>query len=335
MGRNTTADKTPLLDDAEQNIGNSAIVQPQAGSAGTVIPQIIKDRIIQLQGGSAAGQTTTVVMTASRIVGADNPSPGFPGPITGVIEFGNGGRSTKVEFDVPVGPFDGSINQASNAVEPQDGAVVVTVPTSVVRAYARYDNLLLAALLGTDPPISQAQAAGVVPVGPGGPLWCAIIPTPPPPPAPQSILVPPEPVMVKAMAAYFSKAVSKVYKTLNCYITSETTAPAVPPPDALPPVAIFINGTGAAQIAGYANYSFWVLPTLTKRVKILRFPDTTALDVLLHDGVRPVDYIEITAGTAPTIDIVGNQNIIGITTSTASHGSNKVSMLKLVCELGI
>lgn len=341
MGRNTTADKTPLLDDAEQNIGNSAIVQPQAGSAGTVIPQIIKDRIIQLQGGSAAGQTTTVVMTASRIVGADNPSPGFPGPITGVVEFGNGGRSTKVEFDVPVGPFDGSINQASNAVEPQDGAVVVTVPTSVVRAYARYDNLLLAPLLGTDPPISQAQAAGVVPVGPGGPLWCQVIPTPPPtiPLSPQSVLVPPEPVLVKAMAAYFSKAYSKVYKTLNCYLTSETNAtpppPVNPPSAALPPVPIFINGAGAAQIAGYADYSFWVLPTLTKRVKILRFPDTTALDVLLHDGVRPVDYIEITAGTAPTIDIIGNQNIIGITTSTASHGSNKVSMLKLVCEIGI
>ena len=331
MGRSTDADKKPLLEDADQNIGNSATIYPQSGDVGTVTPQILRDRILNLQAGSAAGQTTSIVMTASRIVGSDNPTPGFPGPITGVIEYGNGGRSTRLEFDIPVGPFAGSINQASNAVEPQDGAVIVTVPTGVVRAYARYDNLLLAPLLGTDPPISQAQAAGVAPIGPGGPLWCAIIPTPPPPPAPQSILIQSEPVLVKAMASYFSKAHSKVYKTLNCYLTSETSTPATPPSDALSPIAVNINGTGSAQIAGYPGYSFWVLPALTKKVKILRFPDTTALTVLLHDGIRPVDFINVVANvTAPEIEVVGSENIIGI-----SSGNDKVSLLKLVCELGI
>ena len=323
MGRNTDADKTPLLQDADQNIGNSATVQPQAGSIGTVIPQILRDRIVNLAGGSAAGQTTTVIMTASRIIGVENPNPGFPGPITGIIEYGNGGRSTKIEFDVPVGPFAGTINEATNAVEPQDGAVIVTVPTGIVRAYARYDNLLLAPLLGTTPPISQAEAAGVPVIGPGGPLLCA---NPLPPPV--NIIIPPEPVLVKAMVAYFSKAFSRVYKTLNCYLSTQTNAPA--------PTAIAITGTGSAQIAGFPNYAFWTLPSLTKKVKILRFPDTTALDVLLHDGVRPVDYIQVLGGvTAPEIKVVGNQNIIGITTNTASHGSANVSMLKIVCELGI
>ena len=221
MGRSTDADKKPLLEDADQNIGNSATIYPQSGDVGTVTPQILRDRILNLQAGSAAGQTTSIVMTASRIVGSDNPTPGFPGPITGVIEYGNGGRSTRLEFDIPVGPFAGSINQASNAVEPQDGAVIVTVPTGVVRAYARYDNLLLAPLIGSDPPISHAQLSGVPVIGPGGPLLCANSSPPP-----VNITVPAEPVLVKAMASYFSKAHSKVYKTLNCYISTETNAPA-------------------------------------------------------------------------------------------------------------
>jgi len=53
--------------------------------------------------------------------------------------------------------------------------------------------------------------------------------------------------------------------------------------------------------------------------------------VLLHDGVRPVDYIQIASGpTAPEIEIVGNESIIGITSSGA-----EVNMLKIVCEIGI
>ena len=222
MGRDTIADATPLLKAAEQNIGNSAILQPQAGLP-TVIPQTNPARILDLSGGSGAGQTTSIIFTATRLSqGADNPNPGFPGPITGILEFGNGGRFTRIEFDIPVGPFDGSLNVASNAVEPQDGMVIVQVPTGIVRAYARYDNLLLAPLLGTNPPMSAAQWNGTVPiVGPGGPVTVDN-PTPPP----TTVVVPSEPVLVKAMTAYFGKARSKVYKTLNCYISNEVAVPA-------------------------------------------------------------------------------------------------------------
>jgi hypothetical protein len=321
MGRNTDADKTPLLQNAEQNIGNSATILPQTGSGGVVIPQTNPQRILELSGGSAVGQTTTIVMTASRITGADNPYPGFPGPVTGVIEFGNGGRSTKIEFDVPVGPFQGYINQALPAVEPQDGIVVVTVPTGVLRVYARYDNLLVSPLLGTNPPQSHAQVSSVPFVGPGGPLFATNPGTPPP----VNILVPPEPVLVKAMVAYFTKPRAKVYKTLNCYLTYETFAP-VPAP-----VAINVGTPSVSQIAGYPNVAFWALPAFTKSVKILRFPGSTSLNVLLHDGVRPVDFITVPGGTtAPVIEVIGNENIIGITS-----GSQGVTMLKLVCEVGI
>jgi hypothetical protein len=206
MGRNTIADKKPLLDDAEQNIGNSSIIPPQGG-APTIVPQTNPARIIELSAGSAAGQTTSIIMTASRIAGPDNPFSGFPGPITGVIEFGNGGRFTKVEFDVPTGPYVGTIPPGgiSNAVEPQDGGVIITVPTGVLRVYARYDDQLLAPCLNHTPPVPWAVDRGVTVVGPGG--------------------QPSEPVLVKAMVGYFSKSRSKVYKTVYCYIGANGVAP--------------------------------------------------------------------------------------------------------------
>src|SRR5271157_1896161 len=151
-----------LLDNAEQNIGNSVVLQPQVGPGGplvpslTTIPETNPARILDLSGPSEKGQTTTVVMTAARILGAANPNPGLPGPITGIIEFGNGGRFSRIEFDIPIGPFAGSLTMASSAVEPQDGCAIVTVPTSVLRAYARYDNLLIAPVLGTGSPAYPA-----------------------------------------------------------------------------------------------------------------------------------------------------------------------------------
>ena len=327
MGRNTTADKTPLLENAEQNIGNSTTLLPQDGSSGVVIPQTNPPRLLNLTGGSAAGQTTTITMTVSRIVGAENPNPGFPGPVTGIIEFGNGGRFTRVEFDLAVGPFAGAINQATSAVEPQDGVVTVTVPTGVLRAYARYDNLLLAPLLGTNPPMSQAQVEGLSGtdiVGPGGPLF---VTNPADPTGQTHLSVPPEPVLVKAMAAYFTKPRAKVYKTLNCYLTFETEGTDL----THPPISVLIRGIPGGQVAGRPGYSFWALPPFTRSVKILRFPNTlNTLDVLIHDGVRPVDYFTIPANSAPVFDVVGNENIIGI-----NSNGNALSMLKLVCEIGI
>jgi len=174
-----------LLDtDADQNIGNSALLQPQQGAAATTIPNTNPDRILQLSGPSKRAQTTSIVFTASRVVGANNPNPGYAGPITGILEFGNGGRFTKVEFDVPLGPFLGTFQGAAAASEPQDGGVIVTVPTGVLRAYARYDNLLVQPLLGL-PTQSMAQNLKVPFVGPGGPIL---------PPAPPAQQAPAEPV---------------------------------------------------------------------------------------------------------------------------------------------
>jgi hypothetical protein len=245
----------------------------------------------------------------------DNPTGGFPGPVTGILEYGNGGRSTKIEFDLAVGPFTGALNIASPAIEPQDGITTVTVPTGGLRAYARYDNLLLAPLLGTNPPQSLAEISNVAIVGPGAPVTVSN------PVGGPDLSVQPEPVLVKAMAAYFQKPRAKTYKTIWCYCSNEIGAP---------PAVVVTNPPGGI-VAGYPGFAFWALPAFTRRVKVLRFPDTTALTVLLHNGIRPVDYIQIAANvTAPEIDVVGHENIIGITSANAA-----VTLLAVICEIGI
>jgi hypothetical protein len=132
--------------------------------------------------------------------------------------------------------------------------------------------------------------------------------------------VPAEPVLVQAMAAYFTKTRSKIYKTLNCYISPEITAPPT----------ITIGTPAVSDIALYPGYAFWCLPPFTRQVTVQRFPNTTGLNVLLHDNIRPTDYYAVAGGApSPTFDVRGNQSIIGIQ-STAP-----VNMLKLACEIGI
>jgi hypothetical protein len=315
MGRNTTADRTPLLMNADQNIGNSTVLVPlnpplnlpplPPSDCGTVIPQTNPARILDLPGGSAVGQTASVVFTASRIAGPDNPNPGFAGPVTGIVEFGNGGRFTRVEFDVPIGPFSGLIRQSSNAVEPQDGGTIITVPTGVLRCYARYDNLLISPVLNTDPPLSLSQLLSTTlpppPIqflGPGGPTG-------------RSFIIPAENLLVKAMAAYFTKPRSKVYKTNYLYVANINS-----------PTLINVN-----------TQQFFALPAFTKSVKVLRTPISAAVTIVLYDGVHTVDQISVVGGTTcPTIEVVGHECVIGLQSPLPA---DNYSLLALVCEIGI
>ena len=282
-----------LLDtDADQNIGNSALLQPQQGAAATTIPNTNPDRILQLSGPSKRAQTTSIVFTASRVVGANNPNPGYAGPITGILEFGNGGRFTKVEFDVPLGPFLGTFQGAAAASEPQDGGVIVTVPTGVLRAYARYDNLLIQPLLGTAG-LSMAQVLMVPFVGPGGPIL------------PPGNAAPAEPVLIKAMAAYYTRRSAKVYKTQYCYVGAPGT-----PSQVIPNITVCI-------------------PAFARSVKVLRNPITASLTLRLYDGINQLDEIAVASGPSPTIEIVGTETIINI------PPSDPINFLALCYEIGI
>jgi len=302
MGRESKEPAHLLDTDADQNIGNSTILQPQAGAA-TVIPETNPPRLLQLTGPSRRGQTTSIIFTASRIVGNDNPTPGYAGPITGVVEFGNGGRFTRVEVDVPIGPYLGTFQAASQASEPQDGGTIVTVPTGVLRTYCRYDNLLCQPNLNL-PTRSTAQILGVPFIGPGGPRTDT---TP--------VTVPAEPVLVKSMAAYFSRHFSRSYKTQYCYVGQ----PGIPPQ----PIAI-----------GQALYC---IPAHAKSVRVMRDPMTAALFVDLFDGINFMERYAIAGGpgviNSPLIPLVGNETVIEI--SSQAPPADAMIFLALVYEIGI
>jgi len=305
MGREIRESKHLLDTEAEQNIGNSAVLQPQVGPA-TTIPQNNPSRILDLTGPSQRGQTTSVIFTASRILGAG----GYAGPITGVIEFGNGGRFTRVEVDVPIGPYLGFFQGAQSASEPQDGGTIVSVPTGVLRAYCRYDNLLIQPGLGAAPYSFAEKRQLLTPpvsfIGPGGPHTDGLAP---------GTIVQPEPVMVKAMAAYFSRHFSRAYKTQYCYVGDNPGGVPIP----AQPIA-----------AGQAVYS---VPAFAKSLKVLRMPITAALDVNLYDGIQALDQVAIASGTAPILPLIGNENIVQIT--SAAPGPNSVTFLALCYEIGV
>ena len=140
---------TRLLDDVDQNIGNSSVFQPQAlppMQYFTAKPQSLTNnsRLLNLTSQSKSGQSITVVMTVARLVN----TPGWAGPITGIIEFGNGSVTTQIEFDIPFGPYIGTLEGTSQSEEPHDSGAVVQVPTGVVRAFVRYDNAFITPELG-------------------------------------------------------------------------------------------------------------------------------------------------------------------------------------------
>jgi len=305
MGRRE-GDFQHLLDtNADQNIGNSALLQPQPGSVATTIPATNPARILQLNGPSKTAQTVSIVFTASRVVGQDNPNPGYAGPITGILEFGNGGRFTKVEFDVPVGPFLGNFQGAAASSEPQDGGVIVTVPSGVLRAYARYDNLLIQPTLGL-PTQSTAQKLGVPFVGPGGP----VAPTSPSP-------APAEPVLVKAMAAYYTRHYAKAYKTQYCYVGSP--------------------GFIAQWMPSGQGKAVYCVPAFARTVKLLRWNSnlstSPSMTLQFYDGINFLEEVTIAAGAvSPTIDLVGNETIIQVVSTSPS---DTITFLALCYEIGI
>jgi hypothetical protein len=308
MGRQTHEPKHLLDTTADQNIGNGVIIQPQL-TGPTVIPQSNPDRLLALSGPSGTGQTTSIVMTASRMVGASNPAPGFPGPITGVVEFGNGGQFTKAEVDIPLGPFVGEFQSAATATEPQDGGIIVTVPTGVLRVYARYDNCLIQPLLQVAPSQSLAQFLGVPFLGPGGPV------------AQPHLIIPPEPVQAKAMAAYYSRHTSRAYRTHYCYVGDNSTGV---------PIAISPSGRGVP--------AWYCVPPFARSVKVLHMPapgGSANLTVDLYDNTGNLleGPISVPTGPSPAIPIVGTETIIGI--SSVNPAVDKVILLALCYEIGI
>jgi hypothetical protein len=313
---------------AEQNIGNGTVLQPQPGGA-TVIPQTNPERILMLSGPSSAGQTTSVALTASRIVGQANPNPGFPGPITGVIEFGNGSQFTRVEVDIPIGPFAGAFQAASPAIQPEDGGIIITVPTGVLRVYARYDNNLIQPMLQNTvgQPIQSLSQYYKRPffIGPGCPAALGsgtVLPNQAAPP------IVAEPVLVKAMAAYFSRHTSKVYKTQYLYVADKAVI--VPGPSAIPTTKQLDASITLAANSQGNPVAYFCIPPFARTLKVFRQNDTSVVKVFLFDNnFNKLEVYTVASGPSPIIPLTGNETIVGLVIT------DPVWLLALGYEIGI
>jgi len=288
--------EAPLLHNAEQNIGKSFELLGPNGPV-TSIAEQNPQRLLQLSGDSRSGQTTSIVLTARRTIAV----PGSAGPITGIIEFGNGGRSTKAEVDIPIGPYVGNFVAPSVANEPQDGGVIVSVPTGVIRAYARYDSNFITPMVGFPNAVGYAQQHNLVPIGPN-------------PGANPGLLKPTNPVLVQAMAAYFNRHWAASYKTQYCYCDF--------------PGGASVNGAQQIQGAGYC------VPPFAKSAKILRIPQTAAMVLTTWDSLQgaSLESFAIPSGPSPTIQIQGTVNVVSVESATAG---DTVTFFALVYEIGI
>lgn len=174
--------KNRLLDDGDQNIGNAVVISRQPlvnGSDATIIPATTEpfyQRILALDALSPTGQMVTLTFTASLFTPNRFLGIGI-GNITGIVEFGNGSQFTRLEVDIPVGPYQ----VTTTAFQPQDSGVTITLPAGTLRAFARHDGGYVTPTVG-----NVAALPNPTPVGLND-----------------------NPVLVKAFATYFTRATTK------------------------------------------------------------------------------------------------------------------------------
>jgi hypothetical protein len=300
-----------LLDDAENNVGNATILQPEIlppGQNFTVVKQSNPPRVLNLTAESKSGQSITVVMTASRAVGF----VGAVGPITGIIEFGNGTQFTSFEFDIPVGPYIGSFVATSPGTQPEDSGAVIQVPTGIVRAFARYDNAYITPTFGGS--AFGGPGSGAFPLPPGSGPFAPNLGLP-------YASFPPCPINVKAFANYFGRHHTKLYKTHYLYIG---------------------NGTSPVPFNEGGVATTYAIPPFAKSIQIIPQPAiSTTLQLLdqiafgenvpfLAKTIFQENHV-ITAGTYPVIPITGNTNAY---TLMSTGVGDTVTGVKVIFEIG-
>jgi hypothetical protein len=297
---------TRLLDDAENNVGNATVLQPEIlppGQNFTVVKQSNPPRVLNLTAESKTGQSTTLVMTASRTQQA-----GVAGPVTGVIEFGNGTQSTRVEFDVPIGRYVGDFTSVSRGTQPEDSGAIIQVPTGVLRAYARYDNAFIQ-------PTLIGLAFG------GYPLPAIQLPPGAGPFAPNVSLCS---VVIKAFANYYGRHFSKLYKTEYLYIGN----PALP--------VTFVQTQGVYGIPAFAKNVMVVRQGLNESIPHMTL--TLFDEMAIGSNSTPIPPIfqeiyDIPAGQYPIIPISGQNCLIQLQSASLAD-ADKVTCVKLVYEIG-
>lgn len=299
--------KSRLLDDADQNIGNASLIN--ADNIIIVNPITNPTRLLDLTSESDKAQIATVGFDASSNPPALNSNQAqFAGPLTGILEYGNGSVFTRVEFDVPVGKIL-STDSISNA---QDGGVIVSVPAGTLRAYARNDaNLVTPSFINNSPPGGPNVFGFPAGAGPGNKnqprgqgSW-------------QNPLFQTIPANMKAFATYFTRS--------NGVRTRNTKT-----------IWVYNNVANPVQVAdGLGTPAMYFIPPLAKTVQVMRNNLAAAVTLEIYDSQTNtngfVDQFTIAAAAnSPIIDLPGQTLLIGIKTTAALVGA-----LCLVFEIGI
>lgn len=235
--------KNRLLDDSDNNIGNSSIINP--AEAQSIFVQTNPTRLLALDALSPTGQMVSVSMTNRFIT---DPPPAFGGssmggPIIGIVEFGNGSVATRVEMDVPLGRVD------FTGAEAQDGVTAMSVPAGTLRVYARNDgNLIPSTIFGQPQGIAQGVAVSNnianYAVTAGDPSIARS-------------------TLVKAHTAYFTRpaATRGPSRTVWVYVGNGVVVGAPVP---------FIT-------AGVDVFGAMTIPPFSKKVRIIRIPEAADL----------------------------------------------------------
>jgi hypothetical protein len=182
-----------------------------------------------------------------------------------------------------------------------DSGAVIQLPTSIIRAYFRYNNAFVQ-------PQVNGTAFGVFPALPAV--------SAPQPPNPE-----PLPLAVKAFAAYFGRIHNKLYKTQYLYAGKSIVNPV--------PFSTF-DGT---------NYNgvLYCIPPFAKSVRLIRVPTSASMTVELWNqtnagGRVDASYVIASGALSPIMPIEGNMNLISIKSTTQNAG-DEVSGVRLVYEI--
>lgn len=157
--------KQRLLDQPDLSIGASAVIPRPNDTATREAGNVVRLLDVNCAGKNSRDIIVTMGQFINDLLQPNSNSLPLSGPITGIVEWGNGGLSAYIEFDVPQSsripcdPFgkDNSSYPPSLASRGRTSGVSLSIAASSVRVSARNDNNLLGA---------EVAAAGTTIIGP-------------------------------------------------------------------------------------------------------------------------------------------------------------------------
>jgi hypothetical protein len=273
VGRGSSV-KAKLLDDADMNIGNGDTILPSSNNI-VITPNTNPTRLLNLDSLSPEGRMMTIAFAAKAII---DPAlgGGLPGPLVGIVEFGNGGVFTRVEVDVQVGRVGDFTIQASV----EDGVTFVSVPAGVLRAYVRHDGNLVTPSFSRafgNPGVSAAiNGGGNIPDSSGP--W-------------QGAGQLPIPAFAQAFVTYYPKYTRRNTRTIIVYRS----------------LGVLADTSGIGE-------QFYFVPPFVRSVRVLRTPVATSTVTITPRATNQAyQSFTIPAGDpGQIIELASNTSFLGL-----------------------